>query len=53
MSDGDGGDGANDPPLDLRALPATLRRLKRHYIFISVCAGLAVLIAIIQLIAAN
>ena len=44
------GNGAKDPKPDVDALMKAVRRLKRHYIFISICAGLATLIAIIQLI---
>ena len=46
----DDGDKGADPKPDIDALMKAVRRLKRHYIFISICAGLATLIAIIQLI---
>ena len=46
----DEGDNAKDPLPDINALMAAVRRQKRRYIFISICAGLATLIAIIQLI---
>jgi uncharacterized membrane protein len=45
----DGSD-PNSPRFDQTRVIAYIRRLKRSYIFISICAGLAALITIIQLI---
>jgi hypothetical protein len=50
MSGGDGSYDPDNPNFDMEKAFARLRRLKWRYIFISICAGLAALIAVIQLV---